>query len=164
LERYVAEILAVERNDRCGLAVCGRLEHHLVGGIAQLRTPQKMCLYGFSHGNHRIHENTHLRRAEPGGDTMFGPTASGFIFKRQRDVGQYCDFVSSCFHQQCSGCALWATHGGDDDISVENHSHITSNIISLAMFPAYIGDVGEPLTKLRSYGDWRGMNAAFRAG
>jgi len=55
-----------------GTSVHRRFEPDFVTGIAQLRTPQEMCLDRFSHGNHCIDDNFHLRWTEARRDPVFG--------------------------------------------------------------------------------------------
>jgi hypothetical protein len=58
-------ISSVERHYRNRLAVASRLEHELIGWIAELRPPQKMPLERLNHRHHRIDEGANRSRSSP---------------------------------------------------------------------------------------------------
>src|SRR5437588_6477898 len=60
-------------------AIYRRFQNHLIIWVAELGSPQKMCLHWLSHRNNRIHKNADLPCREPSRQPMPGSVTDSFV-------------------------------------------------------------------------------------
>jgi hypothetical protein len=119
-----AETPPVEGDDRNGLATDCRFKHKLVTWVTELRPPQKMCLDGLNHCQHRVDEDLRIVRRSASGKNVFRGAALCFVSERERHIGERRHFTPSGEAKNFGGSAGGATHGCNHDICIEHTSHI----------------------------------------
>ena len=89
-----------------------------------------MRLHRFSHRYDSVDEQPDLIEIETRRQSVLGEPARGFVFERQRNVGQRRYRATPRRHQKRRGGSLWAAHRRDDDVGIENTPHTKTDIIS----------------------------------